>query len=459
MITGVTRVAGDGSAVGDPAVARGRGRGRVLRRAAGALLGRRARLRWVHLVLGGALLMPYWLLASVATGSFRPDLGPGQAFLLQLAAFAAALPMAAVTAALPMLRELETVAARALCALDTPDGELPGGPARSWAAKRQTAGWYVLHLFLGGVVSGMTLAGVPFSVFLTMTVFDLSGTEELVRFWQERGLPAQVPGPLLGLALLLLILGTSAGSGALLARWAPALLGPTPDERVAAAERRATVLAQRNRLARELHDSVGHALSAVGIQASAAARVLATDPAFAAEALHAIEETARAAVAELDTVLGLLREEDPAEGRDGSGAAPAGPTLAGLDDLLRQLDRTGVRVRSDLSPGLDRLPVTVSREAYRIVQEGLTNVLRHAGPAPAGLRVTLGGGRLDIELTSPLGAARPSRPGGGRGLRGIGERAAALRGGCEAGPTADGTTWRLAVWLPVGGARPVGGTT
>ncbi|MED7948296.1 sensor histidine kinase [Streptomyces sp. BE303] len=446
MITGASTGASTGTDADAGAGKRpgtGAGRGAAVRRAAGALFGRRARLRWVHLVLGGALLMPYWMLSAVVLGSLDQRNGPLRQLLLHFAALGLSLPMAAVTALVPIARALEGAAARALCTPARPD-EVVTGPARSWAARRRTAAWYVLHVLFGGVVSGMTLAGAPFAMVL---LFSPTGLEELVRFWEDRGFPGWLPGPLTGLALLALIVSTSAGLGALLARWAPVLLGPTPDERVAAAERRATVLAQRNRLARELHDSVGHALSAVGIQASAAARVLRTDPDFAAEALAAIEETARGAVAELDAVLGLLREEDSAE------AGPAGPTLAGLDDLLRQLARTGLTVDAELSPGLDRLPAAFSREAYRIVQEGLTNVLRHAGPAPARLRVGPVGGRLEIELTNPVGPARPSRPGGGRGLRGIGERAAALRGGCEAGPADDGTTWRLAVWLPAGGER------
>ncbi|MEV7600902.1 histidine kinase [Kitasatospora sp. NPDC089797] len=439
------------------------GDGRV-RRAGEALVGRRARLRWVHLVLGGALLMPYYLLSLVGLGALNPDQGHLRQLLLQILALFTSLPMAAITALVPTVRGLAGAAARALCAVERP-GELAAGPARSWAARRRTALWFVLHLSSGGVVAGMTLAGVPFALVLLLSFI---GTEDLARLWTDR-FPAWMPvGPVLGLALLLLIVGTNAGCGALLARWAPVLLGPTPEERLAAAERRATVLAQRNRLARELHDSVGHALSAVGIQASAAARVLHTDPDFAAEALRAIEETARGAVAELDTVLGLLREEheeheereereerEAHEAREGSGGRPAaGPTLAGLDDLLRQLARTGVTVHAELAPGLGALPAAVSREAYRIVQEGLTNVLRHAGPAPAGLRVGLAAGRLEIELTNPLGpVARPSRPGGGRGLHGIGERAAALRGGSAVGPSEDGTTWRLAVWLPVGAGQ------
>ncbi|MQS11618.1 histidine kinase [Streptomyces kaniharaensis] len=390
--------------------------------------------------------MPYWLLSQVILGGLNAEQSHLRQLLLQFVSLGVSLPMAAVTALLPTVRTLEGAAAKALCAPERPE-EIATGPARSWAARRRAAAWYVLHLFLGGVVSGMTLAGAPFSVVL---IFDFDGAMDLTRFWENRFPGWMFTGPALGLVVLTLIVCANAGCGALLARWAPVLLGPTPEERLAAAEHRAAVLAQRNRLARELHDSVGHALSAVSIQASAAARVLRSDPDFAAEALAAIEETARAAVAELDTVLGLLREENA--GTEG----PAGPTLAGLDDLLRQLAHTGVRVDADLAPGLGRLPAAVSREAYRIVQEGLTNVLRHAGPAPAGLRVALADGRLEIELTNPLGPARPSRPGGGRGLRGIGERAAALRGGSEAGPTEDGTTWRLAVWLPLGGARVSG---
>ncbi|MEV7774687.1 histidine kinase [Kitasatospora sp. NPDC086791] len=417
------------------------GAGTRLRRAVVALVGRRARLRWVHLVLGGALLMPYWLLSVVMLGALNPAQAPARQALLQFLSLFTSLPMAAVTALVPTVRGLEGTVARTLCTVPRAE-ELATGPARSWQARWRTALWFVLHLFFGGVVAGLTLAGAPFAVVL---MFSFGGIEHFAAFWENRFPGWMITGPLLGLAVLLLIVLANAGCGALLARWAPALLGPTPEERLAAAERRATVLAQRNRLARELHDSVGHALSAVGIQASAAARVLRADPGFAAEALQAIEETARAAVAELDAVLGLLREEDP------EAAGPAGPTLAGLDDLLRQLARTGVTVDAELAPGLSGLDARVSREAYRIVQEGLTNVLRHAGPAPAGLRVGLTGGRLEIELTNPLGPARPSRPGGGRGLRGIGERATALRGGSTAGPSADGTTWRLAVWLPVGG--------
>jgi len=405
-----------------------------------ALIGRRAALRWVHLVLGGALLMPYWLLSQVLLSVALPGSDAAHQIAMNFAAFALSLPMAAITALVPVVRALEGTAARALCAGAA--GELASTPSHSWAARRRTAAWFVLHLFLGGIVSGMSLATPPAVVVLLLSPIDSLGNPG--RSWIRQTFGEHAPsGLLLGPALLALVLAVNAGAGAWLARSAPVLLGPTPAERLAAAERRAVELAQRNRLARELHDSVGHALSAVSIQAAAARKVLGSDPAFAAEALQAIEETARGAVAELDTVLGLLREE-PAEPSSG-----AGPTLAELGVLIGQMGLAGVAVEPLAGPGLAELPAELSREAYRIVQEGLTNVLRHAGPVPARLLLEIHEGRLDVELTNPMGAGRPSRPGGGRGLRGVAERATALCGDCTAGP--EGDTWRLAVRLPIGG--------
>ncbi|MER5636214.1 histidine kinase [Kitasatospora sp. NPDC002227] len=462
------------------------------------LTGRRVARRWVHLVLGGALLMPYWFLSEALLRGLDPRTGAIGSLLLQLLGLPVGLVLAAVTALVPMVRALEGTAARALC-LAAGAADLATTPAQSWDARRRTALWYVLHLGLGGIVSGLSLAVPPLAVVLLFSGFGVFGPpgrqlmDTLFGGWHP-------PGVLLGPLLLLGLLAVVAGAGGLLARCAPALLGPTPAERLAAAEQRAVELARRNRLARELHDSVGHALSAVTIQAAAAGRVLTTDPAFAAEALAAIEETARAAVAELDAVLGLLREDgeesgagpaggggttgkrrgdglpapspgllglhrtgDDAERRTGTGIvqgaraggadpgtgpgglALAGPTLAGLETLLRQVRLAGVPV--ELTARVADLPEAVSREAYRIVQEGLTNVLRHAGPVAVELRLELVAGWLEIGLDSPLGAGRPSRPGGGRGLRGIAERAAALRGSCAWGAV-DGR-WQLAVRLPV----------
>ncbi|CCB77593.1 MULTISPECIES: sensor histidine kinase [Streptomycetaceae] len=404
-----------------------------------ALLGRRARLRWVHLILGGALLMPYYLVAEVVlrTAGFRG----GSPVVEPFVAFGVALPLVALTALFPVVRALEGAAARALCGADG----ITAGPARSWAARGRTCAWFVLHAGVGALVSGATLA-VPPAVVVLSAMAVLPDR----RRWPVPWTPAALSGRAwlagcLALALLALLVVAAAGAGALLARLAQVLLGPTAAERLADAERRAVRLAARNRLARELHDSVGHALSAVTLQATAAGRLLERDPAYVRRALTAIEETTRRAVAELDDVLGVLRE-------DGEAVAVAGPDLAALPELLERTAAAGLRLRSALPPGLDRLPPAVSREAYRIVQEGLSNALRHAGRVPVRLRITAGNGELGIEMTNPVPGNVPAgrRTGGGRGLRGVAERVAVLGGHLAAGADEDG--WRLAVRLPVRGA-------
>jgi hypothetical protein len=168
--------------------------------------------------------------------------------------------------------------------------------------------------------------------------------------------------------------------GAALARLAPRVLGPTRTERLAVQLARAQsaerALAERNRLARELHDSVGHALTVTTLQAGAAARVLDSDPAFVARALEAIAEAGRAALEDLDHVLGLLR--------DGGGEGTRGPQpdLADLDVLVDRARSAGLTVDVELYGPLAAVPRAISREAYRIVQEGLANALGMPGRCP-----------------------------------------------------------------------------
>ncbi|MCX5432472.1 histidine kinase [Streptomyces sp. NBC_00257] len=406
------------------------------------LFGRRARLRWLHLIIGGALLMPYFLAALVIIGRLRPDPGPFSPLSHQLTAFVCALPMAAVTAFFAPARQLSVAAARALCGVPG-DRPLADGPARTQQAQVRTAGWFTLHLALGGIVSGLTLAMPP----LAGTIMALPFSQSM-RDSRVFGLPEALDRPWIlallpfaGLAILVATAGCAALAGALLAGRAPVLLGPTPQDRLAAAERRAADLAVRNRLARELHDSVGHALSAVTLQAGAARRVLDSDPEFVREALTAIEETTRRTVGELDSVLGLLRG-----GEDHGRSAATGPALDALDGLL---ERCGVPVSCAVRGNTGTVPAAVSREAYRIVQEGLSNALRHGGHGvPVELRVTVRAAELAITMDSPLPErAAVVRPGGGRGLCGIAERAVLLGGRAEAGPHDGG--WRLAARLPL----------
>ncbi|WP_069884543.1 sensor histidine kinase [Streptomyces luteocolor] len=414
---------------------------------AAALFGRRTRRRWIHLILGGALSMPYVFVGSVIVG---PLLGENRFFgslTSQLASFAVGLPLAAITALFPLTRPMSVAAVRALC--DVPDDSLAEGPARTRAERGRTVAWFTLHLGLGGIISGMSLALPPFACFLIALPFVPSLRDPGTGAPEVFGEPWMLAlAPFLGLAALTALAACVAVAGGLLARRAPGLLGPTPADRLAAAEQRAADLAVRNRLARELHDSVGHALSAVTLQASAARRVLDHDPEFVREALAAIEDTTRRTVGELDAVLGVLREAD-----DARSTAPAPTLAADLEGLLRRTRAGGLRV--DATVGVDpaALPALVSREAYRIVQEALSNALRHGDEGTSlTLRIAEDGADLTVTAENPLPRRSPgatSRPGGGHGLRGIADRARLLGGTAVAG-AADGT-WRLDVRLPLKG--------
>jgi signal transduction histidine kinase len=393
--------------------------------------------RWVFLILGGAVLVPFMLLAALIVPSLIPTAFQREPVLLVALSLVLVLGVMVLMSFIPAVRVIEGTAARELLGERVP--EQATRTSLSWPSRWRSAGWFVLHLLLGGVLSIVTLA-LPPTVVLTFFApftgrFDVLGSRvDTPSGWAGAWVP------LVGLVSLLLLVHLVVGATALLTAAAPFLLGPTAAERLAELEQRTEQLAERNRLARELHDSVGHALSVVTIQASAAGRVLDTDPGFARTALGAIEESARAALEDLDHVLGLLRED----------RATRHPqwTLANLDTLLEQTRIAGVVVESTVEGSLAALPPAVSREAYRIVQEGLTNVLRHAGKVPVALRLAADEDRLELDLSNPIHErARPPRDGGGHGLSGMRERVAVLRGQLTAGP--DRGRWLVRVRIPL----------
>jgi signal transduction histidine kinase len=399
----------------------------------GALFGR----RWAFLILGGGLLMPYWIAGSLVSSWLGRDTALGPPLGGDLVLFLCLLPFVAVTAlVLPRVRGLSAAAAKELLGVPLPEPSAEA--ARDWATRWRTAAWAVAHLGVGGVMSGLSLALPPLGVVLLMAPF----LGERLRFLLPEPIPLAgwrvVVTPVMGLAVFAGLILLVALTGRLLAWLAPVALGPSTVERVERLQRETERLAQRNRLARELHDSVGHALSVVTVQADAAARVLDTDPDFARGALTAIGETARSALDDLDHVLGLLRDEAAA-------AAPQ-PTLADLHALL---DRTGLPVDAQVEGPLDRVPAAVSREAYRIIQEGLSNALRHAGTVPVTVRVRVEDRRLRVDVTNPLGYAHTTAN-GGRGLVGMRERVTVLKGELAAGPHAD--EWRVSASLPLAGS-------
>ncbi|MCB5181416.1 sensor histidine kinase [Streptomyces antimicrobicus] len=252
------------------------------------------------------------------------------------------------------------------------------------------------------------------------------------------GLPPRWLCLVLAPLLLVLLLAIVVVLGRLVTAIAARLLGPSAAERMTQLEKRTEDLLERNRIARELHDSIGHALTVAVMQAGAARE--AGDPAFTERALAAIEETGRAALEDLERVLLVLRESaQPPSQR---------PTLQEADRLLESARSSGARVESQLSGPLERLPGPVTREGYRILQEALTNVLRHCGPVPVQVRVSVDVRGLDLEVTNPLPTGRPRlTTGTGSGLRGMRERAALLGGEAESGPYND--EWRVRVRLPL----------
>ncbi|GAA1081908.1 sensor histidine kinase [Kitasatospora arboriphila] len=369
--------------------------------------------RWLHLLIGtvfvGVVLLVY------------PGIEPGQS-LLETVALSAALDAAllGLAAMLPATRRAEGVQARLLLVPDREES-IGAAPSASWTDRGRTAGWLVTRTALGFAVG-----------LATVRALDL-GT---------RLLAAPPYGPLLLPVLVFALLWLVVLAGRLQLALAVRLLGPSAADRLAAAELRAERLLERNRLARELHDSIGHALTVTVLQAGAAREV--ADPAFREKALEAIETTGRQAMEDLERMLVLLRETP-------DGAAAERPGLDRVPALFDAARAAGSPVQAAVDPALAaRLPGVVSREAYRIVQEGVTNALKHAPGTPIRVRAAVDAGRLDLHCATalPAGGHRQGRTGrGGRGLRGVRERAVLLGGAAEAGRR-DGD-WVLSVSLPI----------
>ena len=224
-------------------------------------------------------------------------------------------------------------------------------------------------------------------------------------------------------------------------------------EAVAAAQQRAAELEQareelarravteeRLRIARELHDVVAHSMSIIAVQSGVGVHVLDSQPEEARKALAAVEATSRQALVEMRRLLGVLRQEAEPQGS----LAPA-PGLAEVEALAAEVARAGVRVEVRIEGTPAELPAGLDLSAYRIVQEALTNVVRHAGPATARVAIRYRPGRLAVEVVDD---GRGGDPGDqGHGIPGMRERAALYGGTLEAGPLPDGG-FRVAATLP-----------
>ncbi|MFW6691295.1 sensor histidine kinase [Streptomyces sp. MAR4 CNX-425] len=210
------------------------------------------------------------------------------------------------------------------------------------------------------------------------------------------------------------------------------------------------VAGERLRVARELHDVVTHSIGLIAVKASVANHVAAERPAEVAESLRAIETLSREALTELRSMLRLLRVDtgartDPCPGPQSLGPAPG---VAGLGALVERVRAAGVAVELRTG-GLDDVPAGVGLSVYRIAQESLTNVVKHAGVARCRVTVEADGTDVRVEVTDDgrAPAARDAEPDGGHGLVGMRERAAMYGGVLDAGPAAGGG-YRVAARLP-----------
>ncbi|MEU9619695.1 MULTISPECIES: histidine kinase [unclassified Streptomyces] len=346
-------------------------------------------------------------------------------------------------------------------------GPAPAAPAPAvpcGADRWRTPVWLLLHVALGW--TGAVVSGVLLLAGLTLPGGWFRAEAGLSLFGRSVRLSGGWETWVVALGCVLLAAAVCVVVTSVLRWLAPRLLGPSSAERLALAAERELRLAERNRLAHELHDSIGHTLTAATIQAAVAGEVLSADPVAARAALRSIEESTRAALEDLDYVLGVLREEK-------AETAPT-RTLADLPELLDRLRHAGAVVEPELSGEPAQVQGTLSRAAYRILQEGLTNALRHGAGGPIEVRVAAAPDGLELSVVNRTGArtgtstgtgADPGTgtgtgtgtdtgtgpgafPTSGHGLPGLAERVRLLHGEVEVGP--DGPQhWRLAVRLPV----------
>ncbi|MGI5131244.1 sensor histidine kinase [Pseudonocardia sp. CA-107938] len=219
-------------------------------------------------------------------------------------------------------------------------------------------------------------------------------------------------------------------------------------QRTAEEDARAQVVEERLRIAREVHDVLAHTITIITVQAAAAADALDERPEATRAALAAVREAARSAMAELRGTLALLRT-----GSDPVPLAPQ-PGLAQLPLLVEQARAGGLAVTVTTTGRVDLLPDGVERAVHRIVQEALTNTLRHSRSTTATVAITAGTDAVTVDVTDDGPALHPEPHVGGHGLVGMAERVQALGGTLDAGPAPPPSSgFRIAARIPAGSAR------
>ena len=430
-----------------------------MRRPAGDSGGPRRRdlpwhLAFVFVLAGAAVALAFVTLATAAAPHVLDPPTPAR-----VGGFVAVFVLAVTAVGLPpQLRQVEGVMATGLLGADVGG---PPGPARTWEETLGSVVWFWLHVLAGAVNgaalvvlgAGGALATVgpfvldPGTRILGLSALAVTGSADDVRL--------VLLGPVMVALCFVMALVSAHG----LRRLAPRLLGPSLESRLLQLQRATDAVGHRQLLARELHDSLGHSLSAIVIQSALARRTFPTAHP-ATPALDDVEQAARSALDQLDSFLGRLRaDEAEAEVRPASG-----PGLDDLAHLVSVAEAAGHQVTTDVET-LD-LPPVVSQEAYRVLQESVTNAIRHAPGAPLHIEVRRDGRRLVLRVANALPAdaeaaevAEGDAARSGRGLLGVRERVASLGGRVSIG--AEAGRWTVDVAVPL--ARPerslLGGTS
>ncbi|MEU9497971.1 sensor histidine kinase [Streptomyces sp. NPDC048196] len=315
-----------------------------------------------------------------------------------------------------------------------------------------------LALLLGGSVAASTtvsVADIPLAQFLAFDV-ALGFITATRRRRTGRAAAGMSLGVLAGYVLVRLLLGTSPGASAVLVMVLVTIVAWLTGRSVREDRRHAQALrtqlttqavtAERLRIARELHDMVAHSIGVIALQAGAAGRVVETQPAAARGALRAIESAGRETLSGLRRMLGALRQAEPGQQAETAPFDPA-PGLADIDRLAERTTEAGVRVDVRWRSERRRLPPEIDMSAYRIVQEAVTNVVRHAGANSCQVFIDCQDDELSIEVLDS-GPGRANSSGSGYGLIGMRERVGLLHGDFRAEPRPEGG-FRVTARLPV----------
>lgn len=432
--------------------------------------------RLLVLLIGGVIAVPYIAVVIWVVTAWNAS-GDRATSLLIAAVGAIVFMLLCVPAFLSVIRALERTLAEQLLELS-----IPSPPRRPRTADRaRGALFYFGHVFCGALLLFTVVILLPSALVLCL---DPDQAHELTSelLGAQVGATATLLPPVLiqfiAFGLLFLCVGLTIAEGYFLPHYALILLGPSPADRADLAGRERARQFGRTVLAREVHDSIGHALTVTTMQAAVAKRSLHTDPTLAEAAVDEIARTGREAVAELDHVLTLLRTQADAEspdseradvensaadtadsaagGHDG-GTSTAGEahvegaprrTMRDIDVLAQEARSVGHPAQLSVSGDAQCLSPMLVHELHRIVREALTNSLRHASAPGVSVSIVIEAGSVSVETRNACTRPAVTPPRSSRGLEGIRERVELFGGRVKWGM--DEGEWMLEAVLPIG---------